>query len=75
MLLQPEYAAFMEKKGDCQLEFDDEVNECRSLDDQPVSRGFEQEAVEFEVNGENLFESLIALCRQGISSQRPITFQ
>ncbi|MBI3413708.1 MAG: hypothetical protein HY043_00075 [Verrucomicrobia bacterium] len=28
-----------------------------------------------EVNGENLFEALIGLCRQGISSQRPITFQ
>ena len=28
-----------------------------------------------EVNGENLFEALIRLCRQGISSQRPITFQ
>jgi hypothetical protein len=28
-----------------------------------------------DVNGENLFESLIGLCRQGISSQRPITFQ
>ena len=28
-----------------------------------------------EVNGENLFEALIGLCRQGMSSQRPITFQ
>jgi hypothetical protein len=28
-----------------------------------------------EVNGENLFESLIGLCKQGISSERPITFQ
>jgi hypothetical protein len=28
-----------------------------------------------EVNGENLFEALITLCRQGISSQRPISFQ
>ena len=28
-----------------------------------------------EVNGENLFEALIGLCRQGVSSQRPITFQ
>jgi hypothetical protein len=28
-----------------------------------------------DVNGENLFESLIGLCRQGISSKRPITFQ
>ena len=28
-----------------------------------------------EVNGENLFEALIGLCKQGISSQRPITFQ
>jgi hypothetical protein len=28
-----------------------------------------------EVNGGNLFEALIGLCRQGISSQRPITFQ
>jgi hypothetical protein len=28
-----------------------------------------------EVNGENLFEALISLCRQGISLQRPISFQ
>jgi hypothetical protein len=28
-----------------------------------------------EVNGENLFEALITLCRQAISSQRPISFQ
>ncbi len=28
-----------------------------------------------EVNGENLFEALIGLCRQGIDSQRPIMFQ
>ncbi len=28
-----------------------------------------------EVNGQNLFEALIALCKQGINSQRPITFQ
>ncbi len=28
-----------------------------------------------EVNGKNLFEALLALCRQGISSQRPISFQ
>ena len=28
-----------------------------------------------EVNGENLFESFIGLCKLGISSQRPITFQ
>ena len=28
-----------------------------------------------EVNGDNLFEALIGLCRQGISSQRPISFQ
>ena len=28
-----------------------------------------------EVNGENLFEALITLCRQGIRSQRLITFQ
>jgi hypothetical protein len=28
-----------------------------------------------EVSGENLFEALITLCDQGISAQRPITFQ
>jgi hypothetical protein len=28
-----------------------------------------------EVNGQNLFEALILLCKQGINSQRPITFQ
>jgi hypothetical protein len=28
-----------------------------------------------DVNGENLFEALTTLCRQGISSQRPISFQ
>jgi hypothetical protein len=28
-----------------------------------------------DVNGDNLFESLIALCKLGINSRRPITFQ
>jgi len=28
-----------------------------------------------DVNGQNLFEALISLCNQGISSQRPISFQ
>jgi hypothetical protein len=28
-----------------------------------------------EVNGQNLFEALILLCKQGINSQRPIMFQ
>ena len=28
-----------------------------------------------DVNGQNLFEALISLCKQGISSQRPISFQ
>ena len=28
-----------------------------------------------DVNGQNLFESLITLCKRGISSERPISFQ
>ncbi len=54
MLAQAEPASLDPEVGADQLEFDDEINEAGAFRQQGISGGLEQQAVEFQIHGEDL---------------------